>query len=325
MKVFIFTEGGSNIGYGHISRCSSLYDEFEKESCDVTFVITGDIDVSSTMINKNVVKCNWHNINSLSKININNSICIVDSYIATIEIYKYIKSKCKTLLCVDDYNRLPYTCNYILNPIVFDDIVTYNNREDVKVLMGNEYVILRSDFNNIDTKSNDEINEILITLGGSDIRNLTPTVYNIVKTLLPNTKVNVVMGKASTNINEVKKLVKKEDNFYINLDANEMKNVMEKSDIAISASGQTTLELIRVVTPFVPIQIIDNQENIMNGYLKNNFINEKIIWDDFNFEEKLIKSLKLLLDLNYRKNLENKYKSFIDGNGAKRIVKILLK
>lgn len=40
-RVIIFTEGGDNIGFGHITRCSALYEEIESRNIEVLFVIFG--------------------------------------------------------------------------------------------------------------------------------------------------------------------------------------------------------------------------------------------------------------------------------------------
>ena len=45
MKVFIITEGGKNIGFGHITRCLSLYQAFEERGNKPKFIINGDNDI----------------------------------------------------------------------------------------------------------------------------------------------------------------------------------------------------------------------------------------------------------------------------------------
>ena len=42
MKVFIITEGSKNTGFGHITRCLSLYQAFKKRGILPTFIINGD-------------------------------------------------------------------------------------------------------------------------------------------------------------------------------------------------------------------------------------------------------------------------------------------
>lgn len=321
MNVFIFTEGGTNFGFGHISRCTSIYEEFFSRGATPTFVLYGDAE----LLDKNVLYKNWHSLSCLKNIDIKNSICIVDSYIATLEIYNFIKENCKVLLCIDDFNRLDYPSNFILNPSISQDLSYYENTKKEILLTGNKFVILRKEFSEkIQKKEINDIKEVLITLGGTDIRNITVKIYKLVKQLLPYTKINIVMGKNNTNLNFVKDSLLKDDNLYINLNAQSMKEVMLKSDIVISASGQTTFELVRLGIPFIPIEIIENQKNILDYYYNHNFIKHKIIWNDDNFNDLLIDSINTIKDKTNRENLQEKYYNLIDGQGAKRVVEKLL-
>ena len=42
MRVFIITEGGRNIGFGHITRCISLYQAFERRKIIPELIVNGD-------------------------------------------------------------------------------------------------------------------------------------------------------------------------------------------------------------------------------------------------------------------------------------------
>ena len=53
--------------------------------------------------------------------------------------------------------------------------MNYSKRENINYLVGNKFIPLRKDFWNIPKlKINDNIENILITMGGNDLRNLTP-------------------------------------------------------------------------------------------------------------------------------------------------------
>ena len=44
MKVFIITEGGKNIGFGHITRCLSLYQAL-KEKVELEFIVDRSMNI----------------------------------------------------------------------------------------------------------------------------------------------------------------------------------------------------------------------------------------------------------------------------------------
>ena len=59
MKVEIFTEGWKDIGLGHISRCSSLYNEIVNRGIPVNFIVYGDIADVDFLKGINIVNENW--------------------------------------------------------------------------------------------------------------------------------------------------------------------------------------------------------------------------------------------------------------------------
>ncbi len=44
MKVIVFTEGGRNYGYGHVSRCKALCEAFIETGVTPDLIINGDED-----------------------------------------------------------------------------------------------------------------------------------------------------------------------------------------------------------------------------------------------------------------------------------------
>ena len=52
MKVFIITEGSQNTGFGHVTRCISLYQAFEERGITPKFVVNGDESIEDLLKNK---------------------------------------------------------------------------------------------------------------------------------------------------------------------------------------------------------------------------------------------------------------------------------
>ena len=47
VNVFILTEGGKNIGFGHITRCTSIYEAFDEIDIPPQFIVNGDGDIEN--------------------------------------------------------------------------------------------------------------------------------------------------------------------------------------------------------------------------------------------------------------------------------------
>jgi UDP-2,4-diacetamido-2,4,6-trideoxy-beta-L-altropyranose hydrolase len=324
MRVLIFTEGGSQIGLGHISRCSSLYDELEARGIEVEIIIFGDVNDIETIQNKKFKVANWLSTDFLNNHIEDNDYCIVDSYMASEDLYSFISKRARKSLFIDDNARINYPEGIVVNPSLSTVLVNYHKNKVNCYLLGANYIILRMPFVQVKRETiNARVKEVLITLGGSDIHNLTPVIVNKFSSRYPDIIFNVVIGNAFKNTVEIRKINSKNINFYENATAEEMKRIMLKSDLAITAAGQTIYELMATQTPFIPIKIVDNQNNNVAGLKEFNLAERVLDYKDELFKEKIVLEFEKRMDFGNRKELSSKYNKVIDGLGTKRIIDAL--
>ena len=110
----------------------------------------------------------------------------------------------------DDYvdnNRLNYPKGLIVNGTLDASNMNYQKRDDMGYLIGNEFIPLRKDFWVIPKlKINDSIETILITLGGNDLRNLTPKILELLNYHFPNINKKIIIADSflySTNSDDL--------------------------------------------------------------------------------------------------------------------------
>ncbi|WP_209121730.1 UDP-2,4-diacetamido-2,4,6-trideoxy-beta-L-altropyranose hydrolase [Alkalihalobacillus sp. BA299] len=325
MRALIFTEGGNQIGLGHISRCSSLYDELLARGIEVEFIINSESGQFDIIENKQYKVVNWLSKEYLTNYIKQSDYCIVDSYLASKEFYRIISECGRKSLFIDDNGRMEYPDSIVVNPSLSTEAVKYPINDTNCYLLGTKYIILRIPFIQVKREYiKSHVKEVLITLGGSDIHNLT---LKILKQLQKNNSeviFNVVIGKAFRNIEEIKSFSSKNINLYENATAEEMKSIMLKSDFAITAAGQTIYELLATQTPFIPIKVIDNQHHNILTLEELNLIKTALEYNDNFFIEKLIIEYENMMQFNTRLELVEKYKGVIDGLGSKRIIDTLL-
>lgn len=309
-RAIIFTEGGDNIGFGHITRCSALYEEIESRDIEVLFVIFGK-NIDDLLKGKRYLNKDWKDREFLKKFLKEDDYIIIDSYLADIETYKFISESTKKCLYIDDNNRISYPKGIILNPVLYDDIAY--KTENV-VLQGKDYIILRKEFLETTTDTVEKNIDVLITLGGTDIRNLTPKLLQIIKRINSKLKIAVVIGKAFDNIEKIEK--EKNDNieFYYNLNALEMKEIILKSRNIICGCGQSLNEMLILQANFLPILIADNQKRNYNFLIKMEIINELLSWKNILKKEYILKNF-------IKFGLKNK---LIINNGTKKIIDSLI-
>jgi spore coat polysaccharide biosynthesis predicted glycosyltransferase SpsG len=324
MVVKIFTEGGSNIGLGHISRCCCLYDEITGRGIMVEFIIFGDIEGLGLLRGKNVININWISSDYLNCHINNTDYCIVDSYLATKEINLVISDKSKKALFIDDNMGIEYPKGIIVKPSLCNEEMFKKDSGHI-YLVGVEYILLRSAF--VDVKRGAckrSVEEVLITMGGSDIRNLTPKIIDMLCMKHSEIKFKVVVGNAYYNIDQ--HIKKERDNvvFYYNIDAELMKELMLNSEFAIAAAGQTLYELLATKTPFIAIKVIDNQKVNVDG-IKKHFPSISIFdCEDEDFIGKFEAEFETMLKQACEEDLSKRYMNIVDGKGSKRIIDALL-
>ena len=310
-KVYIFTEGGKNIGFGHIIRCSELYNILEKNSYNPIFIING-LGIKDILKNKNYINIDWLNFCELKKFNITkNDIIIIDSYLASYKIYEYLAKISKKVLIIDDNNRINYPDlknTYITNPSLMGNEIKYPNAKNIKYLLGAKYIILRKEFLNTNNKQQEkkDFKSITITMGGTDLNNYTPKILKKIAAYYPkNTNIYVIFSQNFTNLKEIKKYTTNKTYFLSNLSAIEIKKLFLNSDLVISACGQTIHELLFLQIPFIPIITANNQIKNKESLTKLGIEVYKKP-EDIKFSNTVYKHFKI--------------KHLIDGLGAKRII-----
>lgn len=324
MRVKIFTEGGKNIGLGHISRCTSLYDEISSRGINVDFIVFGDVEEVEFLRERPIVNDNWLQKEYLVENISSEDYVIVDSYKADRELYDIIAQNSKKAIYIDDNGRLNYPVGTIVNPALDSCHIPYSNSSENVLLTGSKYVILRSSFIGLETELiGEDLNRVLIMMGGTDVRNITPLIIDKLCKENPDIIFDVIIGNLQLESRN-EKMNLKNVNYHVNISEKEMCHMMLKSDLAITAAGQTTYELMATKTPFIAVQVIDNQLNNISSISEH--ISSKVVlkYDEDYFIETLQKIFTDLKEINFRKSIIKKMSDSIDGFGRKRIIDALL-
>ena len=319
-KIKIFTEIGEGIGFGHFSRCSAialkLYKIFQVE----LFVFQkGESEYNLKLSSKiKTTVIDWKEM--ISELVQARDTVIIDSYLAQSRHFDQIASITKRSIVFDDYYRLEYNCRLILNPNVSADIEKYPYKSPKDLIAGSAYIIVRDAFQNPSHKElAKEVKEVTITVGGSDYRNLLPIFVKLLAQNYPKINFHVLTGNSKVKQKMEREYSRNNFKYYGLLNQYEMAAIFMQSDIAITNSGQTLGELVMTQTPFVTLSVDKDQHPIRAFYLEQKIINNKIDWNDVDFEEKILKSLDELLNIEKRQQFMDKCRNVIDGNGVNRI------
>ena len=326
MKVFIITEGTKNTGFGHITRCLSLYQAFKERGILPEFIINGDNNIEYLLKDVNYQIFNWLDEKSkLFGILKGADIAIIDSYLADISFCNVLSNLVKIPVYMDDNKRLDYPKGIVVNGSIYAEEPGYPHKDGVIYLLGTKYIPLRKEFWEVPQKKiKEKIKSIMVTFGGDNAKNMTPKILAFLNEKYPNLIKNVIIGKAFQNIDEIKKYTDKNTNLIYYPDAEKMKEIMLESDIAISACGQTLNELASVGVPTTGVCIAENQLGNIKGWEKIGFLEYAGWYNKKNILEKIKKVIERLKDTKERKNKFKTARKFIDRKGSLRIIRLSL-
>ena len=214
MKVSFRVDASNAIGTGHVIRCITLAKLFKERGADIQFICRPHEGNLSELIRKNnfntklLSQSNTINKEKNSGDNYLNLLgvsqtrdaeetiesvknqkldwLIIDNYALDYKWESLLSSYSKNLMVIDDLPSRKHTCNLFLNhnytKLTIKDYKNFLSK-DSKILLGPKYALLSSEYTNLRKKflnrSNNQISNILLSLGGSDNENITSFVIDV--------------------------------------------------------------------------------------------------------------------------------------------------
>lgn len=326
MNVLILTEGGRDIGFGHITRCSSIYQAFEEKGFSPELIINGDETIQHLIPGKCCRLMDWltnrsHFFDMIKP----SDIVFVDSYLANRDLYEEISNRAGTAVYFDDNMRMDYPKGFVLNGAILAEQIPYPKKEDVTYLLGARYTPLRKEFWQVPHKLiRNNLETIMITFGGADIHDPIPKILKLLNDTYPRLIKKIIVLQSFQNIEDIERLKDSHCVPVYHPNAAEMKKIMLESDIAISAGGQTLCELARMGVPTIAVTIADNQLNHVRGWETIGFVEYAGQWDKDRVIDTISQKIHLLKSKSLRQRKYKVGQKAVDGMGSSRIVREVL-
>jgi spore coat polysaccharide biosynthesis predicted glycosyltransferase SpsG/CMP-N-acetylneuraminic acid synthetase len=324
-KILIRVDGYNKIGLGHIYRTLLVANRL----IDHNFIFVSN---AKNTMGIDMIKDHNYDLKTFSDFSEYKEIInefrpdiIINDILDTESNYiKYLKEKNIFVVNFEDMGPGAKDADIVINAL-YDEKYPLENH-----YWGKDYYCLREEFQLVPKKEIDkEINNILITFGGTDSNNYTERLINILKDSsvdLQNVKINIVLGLGYENKNELKDLVEN-----INLDISIMQNIkniskyMYQADLVFTSAGRTIYELASIGTPTIVLaqnnrelrhRFANSENGIVNlglGYevadqeIKETFEN---IVDDYELRKRCN---KLMLKNDLRSGVDNVLKVIFEG------------
>ena len=322
MKALLFTEGGRKIGFGHVTRCVSLYQAFQEKGIDAEIIINGDRTVADLCKNINHRFFDWRSKKKKTFGIMNKAdIAVIDSYLADSEFYKKVSSRVRVPIYMDDNRRMDYPEGIVVNGALGAEKINYPKKQGVSYLLGVKYFPLRKEFWDVPDKMlNKKIISIMVTFGGDNTGAMTQKILKLLTRKYQDIIKKVVIGKGFKDAKEIRLLKDKRTDRIYYPGAKEMKELMIESDLAVSGGGQTLYELARMGLPTIAVALADNQATNIRGWRRAGFIEYAGRLGDGYIVNIVDRRIKNLNSVTKRKEKYRIGRSYIDGSGSKSIV-----
>lgn len=313
-KLLILTEAGGEIGLGHYIRCSAIQESIIDAGgkCTLILDLQGKLNLSI-----NGIVFPWLTDSSILNNFEHFDTVLIDSYLLTYDGYKNLKQWFKKIIVFDDYNRIIYPADLLINPNIYFERSQYKN-QSAYCIGGNNYVILRKPFREFEPVFNEnQTDSLLITVGGKDTRNLLEVLCEIGLSLgFRNITAICPDDLDRSKIENISKYIQVKGL----LSAEEILVEYSKASVVISASGSTLHELARMGKPTVGICIAIDQEKNQEFYFKNGFLHQRIQWNDNDFSDKVKSSLNTFKRGSYGREYFMNATKLVGKSGADNII-----
>ncbi len=323
--VLILTECGSDIGFGHLTRCLSLADAFRKAGMDAEVWAAADEQMAQSLPEA-VRPVHWYGLPDDLKAEAARAYgVLLDSFRIDTEEIERISAINRRTAVIDDFPRRQYFSGVIIDwTIGVEHFAFPARRAGVSYLLGSRYCALRPEFNCVaEREFSDPPRSLLVTFGGADFRDLTRQVVARLQGEFPDLEKLVVVGPAVRDAS-FRALEDTGTSFYVDVDARQMQALMARADIAVCGGGQTLYEVASQGLPPVIVSIVDNQEDDIRGFIHAGFGIHAGRWDQPDLLDAITKGIRELWRPDTRIRYAAAGRQCVDGHGAQRLASALL-
>ena len=336
--IWIRGDANKDIGMGHVMRCLTVAEALRGLGQEVCFVLASE-DAVSLLQKKGFPYMVLHSdyrhpeeelqqLEELLEIQ-KPALFLADGYFFTSAYYEAVGKHTK-VACFDDLGQADPKVNLLLNYNIYATEALYPGKNAGKYLCGVGFVPLRKEFADVTYEVQEEAKKVLLTTGGADKYNLAGQILECAMEHPEASKLEyyVVSGSANNHLPSLQALESKYENITVCVAVEQMADLMQSCDVAITAGGSTIYELSAVGVPFVCFSFAENQKSLVDTYGANQWsaFAGNYMQDGGAMVPQLIRTLVTLVsDFKQRKNLSETLRGLVDGNGAMRIAEEIMK
>jgi UDP-2,4-diacetamido-2,4,6-trideoxy-beta-L-altropyranose hydrolase len=266
--VFIRVDASPSMGLGHLVRCLALA-QMLKDNFSISFFCieipeNSILDIQHHGFNFVPIQNESQFLDQLNR----NIIVVLDGYHFTTDYQKEIKSKNAKLVCIDELNDKEFYSDIIINYVPGFNPKDYRAAKYTQFAFGLGFTLLRPSFLEQLNKHRiiKNIENVLISFGGSDPKNLTLKVLEAVLELNKFNKIIAITGPSYRITHEFLNLISANKNVdhRFNQSEQQMLSAMLETELSIVPASGVSLESICGKTNLLICYTAENQIQLHN-------------------------------------------------------------
>ncbi|WP_113907259.1 UDP-2,4-diacetamido-2,4,6-trideoxy-beta-L-altropyranose hydrolase [Aliidiomarina celeris] len=357
MNVVVRADSGVNIGTGHVVRCVTLCSALPISRENVHFICREQPGSLETWIERQgfcvhrlpaslgefsdpegTEHSRWlgvpQRIDAQHTLDIIASMpfttvdwLIVDHYGISAVWHEIVGPQSNRILVIDDLADRHYFADILLDQNLGRTVEDYTGLTQACVLAGLDYSLLRPEFRNAknQAKERQQLNNIVITLGGADVQNVTQKILERLLTLDGVVaQISVILGASNPHFTSViataSRFVKTK--VKVQQGINTMAEEFLQADLAIGAAGGTSWERCALGLPTIVVKLAANQ-GLAAGALSAT--GAAVQLDCAEIEQSLPQVLKqFLTSPDKLRRMSNKAFALVDAKGVERVIESMM-
>ena len=324
------TDGGPEIGLGHLSRCAALCRAAVADGARTTVLLPEPSRIRPLLrgVRAELLRCPWPVDADRARatlVTLTPDVIVVDSYAASPHFLDSLRA-IAPVVAVDDLADRPLPVDVVVNGGAGAETLSYDRRPGTNYLLGPRYALLDPAYAATPTRAaTQRVRRVLVCLGGGRQIDVGVTALAAVDRALSGCVVDVVVGASGTTGWELDGAAREMQNLaVIHRDRFGLRELMLRADLAVSASGVTLLELAATATPMVAVALVDNQRPNFEAFTKAGVALGAGAAGDPDLSDAIEAGVKRLAgDGALRESLGARGRALVDGQGAHRVAELI--
>ncbi|MGA9040143.1 MAG: UDP-2,4-diacetamido-2,4,6-trideoxy-beta-L-altropyranose hydrolase [Terriglobales bacterium] len=325
------------MGTGHVMRCLALAQAWQDAGGDVLFAMAQSTRAMDARLRTEQIETisleaapgSGPDAIQVGKLahSRNAEWVVVDGYQFDDRYQFSVKQAGQKLLFVDDIGHCAHYCADLLlnqNGHACDEV--YRHRENyTRVLLGTRYAMLRREFTpwrrwrrEFDPMGR----RVLVTMGGSDPRNVTEQVIQALRlSNIGGLEARVLVGSSNPHFASLERAANQASGTVCLIkDARNIPELMAWADVAISAAGSTCWEMCLLGLPALLIDLAENQRPVAEELNRLGAAIHLGSTKDITSSKIAGKLQALIFSRELRTTMSERARELVDGEGAQRVV-----